>query len=272
MSSDREDRPGRLFGAARNLNRNPELVGRVRRLRASALGGDEHVDRLSTARGRPADVAARQLLELRSDQPGLLSELGLTAVQAWQRLAEAQNRGRGTADVAILFTDLVDFSSWMLEAGDRPALRLLRELADAIEPPIVKRRGEVVKRLGDGLMGAFWDAPSALDATFEAHSRAAEIEVDGYTPLLRTGIHLGRPRKIGGDYLGVDVNIAARIAEAARPGEVLVSGSTLRALEGDGANAAAPIAAERRPFSAKGVPSSIDVHAVRPAGAGAPDS
>src|SRR5436305_6860197 len=63
VSADRPPRQGRLFAAARNLNRNPLLVERARRLRASALGGDEHVDRLSTARGRPADVAARQLVE-----------------------------------------------------------------------------------------------------------------------------------------------------------------------------------------------------------------
>jgi class 3 adenylate cyclase len=265
VDADRRRRPGRLFAAARNLNQNPALVARVRGLRASALGGDEHVDRLSTARGRPADVAARQLLELRGDTPGLLGEVGLTAVQAWQRLSEAQNRGRGAVDVAILFTDLVDFSSWMLEAGDRPALRLLRELSEVIEPPIAERRGEVVKRLGDGLMGAFWDAPSAVEAAFEVHARASEIGVDGYMPVLRTGIHLGRPRKIGGDYLGVDVNIAARIAEAARADEILVSGRTLAAL-GDGP----AMVAERRPFSAKGVPAGLDVHAIRPASAPAP--
>jgi adenylate cyclase len=258
VSDKREPRGARrLLAAARAANQNPELVARLRHVRATALGGDEHLDRLSTARGRPTDVAARQLLELRGPTPGVLGEVGLTAVQAWQRLAETQNRGRGAVDVAILFTDLVDFSSWMLEAGDRPAVRLLREVSDAIEPPITERRGEVVKRLGDGLMGAFWDAPSALAASFDAHERVAAIEVEGYTPQLRTGIHLGRPRRVGGDYLGVDVNIAARIVEAARPGEVLISGRTLSALPEPRA-----LATERREFSAKGVPSGFDVHAV----------
>ena len=42
-------------------------------------------------------------------------------------------------------------------------------------------------------------------------------------PELRAGIHLGRPRKVGGDYLGVDVNIAARVGEAAKGDQVLVS-------------------------------------------------
>ena len=51
-----------------------------------------------------------------------MRELGLGALQAWQALSEAQRRGRGRVDVAILFTDLVGFSSWALEAGDDAAL------------------------------------------------------------------------------------------------------------------------------------------------------
>jgi len=52
------------------------------------MGDDRFVDRLSTARGRPADLAARELVAFRSDAPGMLGELGLTALQAWQSLAE----------------------------------------------------------------------------------------------------------------------------------------------------------------------------------------
>jgi adenylate cyclase len=248
----------RLAAAARRLNRHPKLVSSARQAREQAMGDDEFVDRLSTARGRPADLAARQLVASRAAEPGLLGELGLTALQGWQRLSERQDRGRGKVDVAILFTDLVGFSSWALEAGDRRAVRLLREFGEAVEPPILDRRGEVVKRLGDGLMGAFWDAGSAVEAAFAAHEQTALIEVEGYRPRLRTGIHIGRPRKLGGDYFGVDVNIAARLAEAAKPGEVLVSDRTLAALD-PGA-----IAAKDRRFRAKGAPADMSAHVVKP--------
>jgi adenylate cyclase len=160
-------------------------------------------------------------------------------------------------DVAILFTDLVGFSSWALEAGDEPAISLLRDVSRAIEPPILERRGEVVKRLGDGLMAAFWDASSAMEAAFDACERAAAIEAPGYRPLLRTGIHLGRPRKIGGDYFGVDVNIAARLAEAAEPGEVLVSDRTLLQL------GIPDVSVTRRTFTAKGAPADLAAHVVQ---------
>ena len=251
------EKPGKRFAtAARRLNLNPRLVELARRTRERALGDDDLIDHLSTARGRPSDLAARQLVSLRGERPGFAGELGLTALQAWQRLAEKQDRGRGKVDVAILFTDLVGFSSWALEAGDAAAVLLLREVSEAIEPPVLERQGEVVKRLGDGLMAAFWDGPHAVAAAFDAAERTAPIEVDGYRPLLRTGIHLGRPRKLGGDYFGIDVNIAARLAEAAKPGETLVSGQVLEKLAPDAAEAM------RRRFSAKGAPKDVDAYAL----------
>ena len=257
MQEPSEEPRGKRFAAAvRRFNRHPQLVRVTRRTRERTLGDDDFVDRLSTARGRPADLAAQQLVEFRGSSPGVLGELGMTALQAWQRLAESQDRGRGKAEVAIMFTDLVGFSSWALEAGDRAALRLLREVTEAIEPPIFERKGEVVKRLGDGLMGAFWDARSAAEAALAANERAAAVEVEGYRARLRTGIHLGRPRKVGGDYFGVDVNIAARLAEAADPGEILVSDPTLEAL------APLPLVSRKRRFKAKGAPKGMGAHAV----------
>lgn len=250
----------RLLEGARSVNRNPKLVELARWARLGALGADRRIDPLSTARGRPSDRAVRRLLALQDGSPGVVGELGLTALQTWQRLAESQDRGRGKVDVAILFTDLVGFSSWALEAGDRDALQLLREVSEAIEPPIAEGRGEVVKRLGDGLMAAFGDAPSAVGAAFAAGERVAPIEVAGYRPRLRTGIHLGRPRRLGGDYLGVDVNIAARLTEAAKPGEILVSDRTLERLPANAARA------RRRRFRAKGAPRDLTAFAVTPIG------
>lgn len=251
-----DNRGSRFAAAVQRFNRNSQLVEWVRRARERALGGDDFVDHLSTARGRPADRAARQLVALRGEEHGFAGELGLTALQAWQRLAESQDRGRGKVDVAILFTDLAGFSSWALEAGDRSAVRLLREVAEAIEPPVLERQGEVVKRLGDGLMAAFWDAPSAVETAFAAAERVAPIEVAGYRPQLRTGIHLGRPRKLGGDYFGVDVNVAARLADAAKPGEILVSDRALERL------APGTVKAKKRRFSAKGAPRGMSAYAV----------
>lgn len=144
----------------------------------------------------------------------------------------------------------------LLRSIRRARERLLREVAEAIEPPVAEHHGEVVKRLGDGLMAAFWDAPGAVEAAFVAHERVAAVEVDGYRPRLRTGIHLGRPRKIGGDYLGVDVNVAARLCEAAKPDEVLASDRALLKLD------PATVSSRNRRFRAKGVPKDVAVYSL----------
>jgi adenylate cyclase len=255
--SDQQRGRNRFATAARQLNRNPKLVQAARRTREWAMGDEEILHRLATAGGRPTDLAVRQLATLTSESPGLVGEIGLSILQAWQRVAESQGRGRGEVDVAVLFTDLVGFSSWALQSGDELAIRLLGEVSEAIEPPILERKGAVVKRLGDGLMGAFRDAPSAAEAAFDASERTHSIEIAGYRPRLRCGIHLGRPRKIGEDYFGVDVNIAARLAEAAGPGEVLVSDRTLEALDRD------RVTATKRRFSAEGAPTDLAAHLVR---------
>ena len=90
----------------------------------------------------------------------------------------------------------------------------------------------MVKRLGDGAMAVFGDAEQAVSAALEAQDGISGIEVEGYTPKQRAGVHRGTPRKVKGDFLGVDVNIAARVGDAAEAGEVLVSGAVREELDG----------------------------------------
>ena len=135
------------------------------------LPGDQELgDPLSTAGDKPADLLARRVAETDPKRP-LVRELGLGALQLWQALSEAQGRGRGDEEVAIMFTDLVDFSDWALEAGDEAALDLLRKVGIEEEAAICGRDGEVVKRMGDGLMAVFTDPASAVAAAHEACTR-----------------------------------------------------------------------------------------------------
>ncbi len=246
-----------FISALRQLNQQPRLVAPARRAREWVMREQRTAERLLGVLGRPAALAAHELAALESESRGLLGELGLMGRHAWQRLAESRGRGRGLLDVAVLFTDLVGFSDWALGSGDELAVKLVLDVSEAVEPPIAERGGEVVKRLGDGLMAVFPDAQSAVEAAFEAHERvAATIEMTGSQAVLKTGVHLGRPRRIGHDYLGIDVNIAARLLEAAKPGEILVSDRTLLALD------AATVTARERRFSAAGVPRDLHAYVV----------
>jgi adenylate cyclase len=257
-----ESKPSRfakVSATGRRLNQDPRLLGAVQRLRGMLPGDSRFGDPLSVAGGKQTDVVGRRLSELTAERPGVLREAGLGALQVWQAVSEAQGRGRGEVELTILFTDLVDFSSWAVDAGDEAALELLRDVGEAIEPPVRQRGGEVVKRLGDGMMAVFADSSAAVDAVDAARAGLAEIEAEGYRPAIRAGIHRGQPRKIGGDYLGVDVNIAARIAEQAGAGELLVSDRVIEELSEDSVRAR-----KKRLFRGKGVPKDMTIYSLEP--------
>ena len=74
----------------------------------------------------------------------------------------------------------------------------------------------MVKRLGDGAMAVFSDAEPAVCAAFDAQRRDLQDRGRGIRPTQRAGVHRGTPRKVKGDFLGVDVNIAARVGDAPR--------------------------------------------------------
>jgi adenylate cyclase len=247
-----------LAARGKSLNRDPKLVQGIRRLRRLLPGDDRFGDSLSTAGKEQAQVVGKRIGELTTERPSVLGEAGLGALQVWQAVSESAGRGRGETELTIVFTDLVQFSTWSMNAGDDATLALLRDVSEAIEPPMRAHGGEVVKRLGDGMMAIFTDPPEALVAVREACERLHEVEAPGYEPRIRAGIHVGRPRKIGGDYVGVDVNIAARVAEGAGADEVLLSDRALAALDGEELNAK-----RKRLFRAKGVPDEIGVYSVK---------
>ncbi len=267
--------PGRAARAAEALRRANHKPGVVRALRTARelLPGDENFgDQISTADDRPSAVIARFLAELprtgddaeARGAGSASSEAGLAALQVWQSLSQRVGRGAGVVEATILFTDLVGFSSWVLEVGDELALNLLREVASVVEPAIGKHRGRLVKRLGDGHMAVFASAQSGVQAALAIQDGLTQVEVAGHRPRLRAGLHCGQPRKLGGDYLGTDVNIAARVGEAAGAEEVLISDAVLAAISPDGLEGLE--VKRRRGFRAKGAPRDLEVFLVRRAG------
>jgi adenylate cyclase len=209
----------------RRTDANPQLVATARFLRGLIPGGDPETSEMP-------EPMQRLVQEVQPKGPSAMREIGKGALQAWQALSEAQRRRRGSADVAILFTDLVGFSDWALDAGDEAALEVLRQVGDAEQKAISSNNGAVVKRLGDGAMAVFGDSKGAVLAAIESQRTISKIKVEGYKPKQRAGVHRGTPRKVKGDFLGVDVNIAARVGDAAEGGEVLVSGSVREELDG----------------------------------------
>lgn len=246
----------------RAFDRSPGGVEAVRRVRRALPGDAAYGDPLSVSGRDSASTVVRVAGQLFDEQPRASREAGLGALQVWTALTGARRRARGDQQLTVLFTDLVGFSEWSLRAGDDDTLRLLRAVAAAIEPPVAAHRGRVVKRMGDGLMAAFHDPQAAFDAVTSAREALAEIEVAGHRPQLRAGLHTGRPKVIGDDLVGVDVNVAARICQRAGTDEVLVSDTTCAGLDPEQVSCR-----RKKSFAftrAKGVPEGLVVYAATP--------
>jgi class 3 adenylate cyclase len=219
-----------IHGAAawlRSRNQSPDVIELIRRARRVLPGDPEFGDPLSTAGDGGPRAAARAAGRLLGDRGGASREVSLGALQVWQALAEAVSRRPANPEVTLVFTDLVGFSTWSLQAGDDATLKLLRRVAQAVEPPLLEAGGHIVKRMGDGIMAVFSDPLVAVGAVLVAQQAVKSVDVDGYKPRMRVGIHTGRPQRLASDWLGVDVNVAARVMGRATRGGVMVSGGTL---------------------------------------------
>ena len=230
---DPPESPQGFSGWLRNTNRNPEIIAAIRRARRVLPGDPDFGDPLSAAGDSGPQAAARAADRLMPEREVATREVSLATLQLWQAVTERVSGRPANSEVTLVFTDLVSFSSWSLEAGDDATLRLLRRVAQVAEPPVLDSGGHIVKRMGDGMMAVFNDPATAVRATLEALEAVDTVEVDGYTPRMRAGIHTGRPQRIGSDWLGVDVNVAARVMERATRGGLIISGATLEKISAE---------------------------------------
>jgi class 3 adenylate cyclase len=120
---------------------------------------------------------------------------------------------------AIAFLDLTGFTAVAEERGDEAAADLAADLAKVVQQMTSAPGSGPVKWLGDGVMFYFSEPGEAIATSLdlvEAAERATALPA-------RIGINAGPVVVQEGDYFGRTVNVAARIADFARPHEVLVS-------------------------------------------------
>ncbi len=227
--SDAGFTPGSPLSWLKYTNHNPGVIAFVRRARRALPGDPDFGDPLSAA-GVGGPRAAARAADRILDRHAASREVSLAGLQVWQALTERVSGRPANPEVTLVFTDLVGFSDWSLRAGDDATLKLVRRVTQVTEPPILEAGGHIVKRMGDGAMAVFADPATAVRAILTALEAVKAVDVGGYTPVMRAGIHTGRPQRIGSDWLGVDVNVAARVMDRATRGGLIVSNVTLEAI------------------------------------------
>jgi len=218
---------------------------------------------LLTAGGAPGDVAETELAEeysARGDD-AILALYHLHQAHAWTRniidgfeliLDQAGLHRRLERPPAMCFLDLTGYTRLTAERGDEAAAQLATDLSRLVQRTSIQHGGKPVKWLGDGVMFWFRDPGPGVVAALDM----AEGVVRAGLPPAHVGLHAGPVIFQEGDYYGQTVNVASRIAEYARPGEVLVSQAVVEASEGARASFT-----EIGPVELKGVAGAIHLHA-----------
>jgi class 3 adenylate cyclase len=124
--------------------------------------------------------------------------------------------------VTVLFTDLVGSTEATMAAGDTPWREALDSHDRICRKIIDGHGGRIVKSTGDGLLATFQTPSLGVSASAALMSHLCSI---GLT--IRAGLHAGEINfREDGDVTGTAVNLAARVEQSAKPGQILVS-STL---------------------------------------------
>lgn len=143
----------------------------------------------------------------------------------------------------VLFADLVGSTAMAGEQDDPERTRLLlNRFYDAMTEEVQRYGGTVEKFAGDAVMAAF-GAPAALEDHAERALHAGLAMHERLTDLfggrlaLRIGVNtgdviVGRPREGSSFVTGDAVNVAARLEQAARPGETIAGERTVAAALG----------------------------------------
>jgi class 3 adenylate cyclase len=181
-----------------------------------------------------------------------------------QTLAEIREFLTGTRETrspermlaTVLFTDLVGSTARAVELGDRRWRDLIEQHHAAVRRELGRYDGSEMDTAGDGFFATFDGPARAIRCAKAIISAVWTLGLD-----VRAGLHTGEVEVADGKVAGIAVNIGARVAAQAGPGEVLVSSTVRDLVAGSGLEFE-----ERGLAELKGVPGEWRLYAVAGAG------
>jgi DNA-binding NarL/FixJ family response regulator len=129
----------------------------------------------------------------------------------------------------ILVTDIIDSTRVAERVGDRAWAELMTAHDGAVRDEVARAGGEEVDAAGDGFLALFDGPAGAIRCALALHERLGALGLS-----IRAGVHTGEVEEVDGRARGIAIHLAARIAERAGAGEVLVGGTTRELAAGSG--------------------------------------
>ena len=171
---------------------------------------------------------------------------------------------------SYLFADLRDYTVFVETQGDAATVRLLRAYRSLVRAEVDTHKGAEIKTEGDSFYVVFRTPGDAVRCAMGVVRRAVAHNKRHPDLLLRIGIGInaGEAVELSGGYVGSAVILAARLAQQAEGGRILVT-DTVRALLRTGA--VAPMR-DLGPWKLKGVTQSVHVYEVETQTASVPRS
>ncbi len=233
----------------------------------SAVWTSEVVEPATRAGRRPDEIMGADFSYEMSvlNEQAVIAMYHLQQTRAWtsdiivgleMQMSEAGLHSRLDHPPAMCFLDISGYTRLTQERGDAAAAQLAEQLGRIVQRTSVQWGGRAVKWLGDGVMLHFPRPGQGVMAALEMVAGVAEAGL----PPAHVGLHAGPVIFQEGDYYGQTVNLAARIADYAQAGEVIVSQEVV-----DASGDAAVTFREIGPVELKGVSGAMPLFAtVRP--------
>jgi pimeloyl-ACP methyl ester carboxylesterase/class 3 adenylate cyclase len=187
---------------------------------------------VSTSRFLAEQLPDARLVEFDTDQHFVFFEYGEASVDEILAFigVGSTNRVGSHELVAVWFSDIVAATEQLRASGDGAWLPRLDEHDRLVDHFLISYGGELVKRLGDGVLALFRSAQDAVRCAARFSSACTRIGLP-----VRIGLHVGDvERRADGDIAGLAVHTAQRVQALAAPGEILATETVRGSLAGAG--------------------------------------
>ncbi|MEU7143603.1 adenylate/guanylate cyclase domain-containing protein [Nocardia sp. NPDC046473] len=179
-------------------------------------------------------ISGREAVKTVWDTANLLRKKGfrsavLTSIEnlaGWAQVERPDLAGlTPDGDVVLMFSDIEGSTALNERLGDQSWVKLLERHDRLIRHRVTKHDGHIVKSQGDGFMIAFAEPEQAVHCGLDIQGALGNgAKLSGREHVrVRIGIHMGKSVRRGDDLFGRNVAMAARVADQASGGEILIS-------------------------------------------------